>query len=78
MVRKTTEHSTIFRGHFTAEMRGHFAAEWWGHLRAELVGHYPRILHLIRHIYKYPLPLGVRASFLIDTSNLQLLQMMIR
>ena len=44
MVRKTTEHSTIFRGHFTAEMRGHFAAEWWGHLRAELVGHYPRIL----------------------------------
>jgi len=46
MVRKTTEHSTIFRGHFTAEMRGHFAAEWWGHLRAELVGHYPRILQL--------------------------------
>ena len=45
MVRKTTEHSTIFRGHFTAEKRGHFAVEWWGHLRAELVGHYPRILH---------------------------------
>ena len=47
MVRKTTEHSTIFRGHFTAEMRGHFAAEWWGHLRAELVGHYPRILQIV-------------------------------
>ncbi len=46
MVRKTTEHSTIFRGHFTAEKRGHFAVEWWGHLRAELVGHYPRILQL--------------------------------
>jgi len=45
MVRKTTEHSTIFRGHFTAEKRGQFAVEWWGHLRAELVGHYPRILH---------------------------------
>ena len=60
MVRKTTEHSTIFRGHFTAEMRGHFAAEWWGHLRAELVGHYPRILHSTQGVRKMPIVLLVR------------------